>query len=85
MAGQQVSDQPATDEAGELIVGIYNQLYVRRLKLGLSQREVTARIGMHQSQLSNYETGKVSPSLPCLVRWATAVDMKLTLITLEAR
>lgn len=81
-----MSDQP---EADELIVSscnqLYVQLYVRRVQLGLSQREVTARIGMHQSQLSNYETGKVSPSLPCLVRWATAVDMKLTLITLEAR
>jgi DNA-binding Xre family transcriptional regulator len=49
----------------------------RRLALGLSQTELTARAGMTQPALSRLEAGGVVPTIPLLERISIALDADL--------
>jgi transcriptional regulator with XRE-family HTH domain len=50
-----------------------------RARQGLSQREVTRRLGTSSSCLSNWERGVSSPTLSNLHRWARALGLRLRL------
>jgi len=51
----------------------------RRISLGLTQRELGEAIGCGQSQISEYETGTVQPTLPLFIVWAYALNFNITL------
>jgi transcriptional regulator with XRE-family HTH domain len=51
-----------------------------RLQRGLSQRELSAKIGLPQSQISKIESGSVDPRASTLIEFARALDMELALI-----
>ena len=40
----------------------------RRKQLSISQEELASALGINQSMISNYETGRFSPELPMLVK-----------------
>lgn len=48
-----------------------------RAKEGLTQKELAARIGIRQSNLSRIETGMVSPTIETLQRIAEGLGKKL--------
>jgi transcriptional regulator with XRE-family HTH domain len=54
-------------------------LTVRRMALGLTQRDLAARTGIAQSAISALETGKSNPQVTTLSRWAEGLGMKLTM------
>lgn len=56
-----------------------------RDKVGLTQREFAAKVGMKQSQLARIETGKQKPKLITLAKLAAAADyrVEVNLIPIE--
>lgn len=50
-----------------------------RRRRGLSQFAFAAQAGLTQSQVSQWESGRVSPILPTLAGWAAALDCDLVL------
>jgi transcriptional regulator with XRE-family HTH domain len=65
----------ATDEFEVRLLG--QQLKLRRLRLGLSQRELEAISGIVQSSISEIEMGEVVPETLTLVRLVDALDGRL--------
>lgn len=53
-------------------------LIVARLQQGLSQRELTRRMGTSSASLSDWERGIHHPNLPSLHAWATALGLTIT-------
>lgn len=51
-----------------------------RLQKGWSQRELSARAGMPQAQISRFETGSVDPQVSTLVELARTLDLDLQLV-----
>jgi transcriptional regulator with XRE-family HTH domain len=56
-----------------------------RLKAGLTQQEVAGRLGISQSAVAAYESGRRQPTVPTLMRWlsATGFDLRMTLVPHE--
>jgi transcriptional regulator with XRE-family HTH domain len=56
-----------------------------RLKAGLTQQEFADRLGISQSAVAAYESGRRQPTIPTLMRWlsATGFDLRLTLVPHE--
>lgn len=52
-----------------------------RRKHGWSQKELAARAGCEQCQISNIETGKWIPTLPTLFKLLQALDSEINLIS----
>jgi transcriptional regulator with XRE-family HTH domain len=56
-----------------------------RLKAGLTQQEFADRLGISQSAVAAYESGRRQPTIPTLMRWlsATGFDLRMTLVPHE--
>lgn len=64
------------DEEDAILV----ELRLARLRSGLTQQEVADSIGTVQSQISEWETGAINPSLRSLARWAAVLGQQVRLI-----
>ncbi len=56
------------------------ELKKARQNLQLSQRELSARVGLPQAHISKIENGSVSPTLASLIEMARALDLEVMLI-----
>lgn len=70
------------DDDGKAVVlpnedGIVNQLTAIRVAVGLTQLQVADKMGIVQTALSRIESGKHSPSLDMVERYAEAVGCRL--------
>ena len=54
-----------------------DELVTRRVRLGLSQTQVAARMGTSQSAVARLESGDADIRLSTLERYAAALDMQL--------
>lgn len=54
-------------------------LHAERIKRGISQQEFAKCIGMKQPQLAKIENLSSIPSLATLIRYASGLDLSLTL------
>ncbi|MFD7835532.1 helix-turn-helix transcriptional regulator [Streptomyces sp. NPDC059761] len=75
---------PATTESGadpdrELTYAIAQAVYDLRTQQGLSQGELAERVGTKQPRISVVESAVKLPSLPLLVRIASAFGMKVVI------
>jgi len=68
-----------------VIGGIVAQLIEVRRRRGLSQREVTRRIGGSSATLNLWERGIHEPTLSHLQAWANALDLDLQLVQLDGK
>ena len=50
-----------------------------RLKMGLTQRDLAARLGVSQPTVAAYESGRRQPTLPTLMRMLSAAGFDLEL------
>jgi len=66
-------DEPLTARA--LAAG----LALRRVALGLSQKEIAKRLSKSPRTLRSWELGSRIPEIPTLIAWATALGMQLCL------
>lgn len=64
-------------ERGEVLDKIGLHLRTARIQRGLTQRELGARCGVTQTELSNVEQGKRLPSLPLFFRLAQVLELPL--------
>lgn len=56
---------------------IIKQLTISRSKKGMSQREFADKIGITQSALARFETGKINPTLSFLQKVTKGLGLKL--------
>lgn len=53
------------------------KLYVARVRCGMTQRQLADKLGVRQSQISEWETGQVVPCLSTYLLVAEAVDLRV--------
>ncbi len=56
---------------------IIKRLAFSRSKKGMSQRALAKKIGITQSALARFETGKINPTLSFLQKITSGLDLKL--------
>ncbi len=56
------------------------QVLRRRRELGLTQQELAARVGVHQSEISNIERGAALPGYRMLAKLAGGLEAEVTLV-----
>lgn len=66
----------AYDELGPEFM-VIEKLIERRLKRGLSQKDLAQRVGTKQSAISRFESGSYNPTISFLYRVADALDSTL--------
>lgn len=54
---------------------IGNRMKVRRMELGLTQKELASEVKLSQNYLSELEKDKFNPTAPIIVRLAVALKM----------
>lgn len=75
-------DDLAAAEA-EMKLELADLVYNARHEVGISQAELAARAGTHQSVISAIENGAQVPTVPTLLRLAHALDRRLH-VTIDA-
>jgi len=55
-------------------IPLVRQLRAKRVRLGITQKELAARIGVFKCHLSEWELGMIAPQLPLLLAWLEALD-----------
>lgn len=75
--------RPDRDHRGDNRHPIVLALKGRRLTLGLTQRDVAAAIGVGQSAIGMWETGRITPALGSAEHWARALGCELVLTEIE--
>jgi transcriptional regulator with XRE-family HTH domain len=68
---------PGFAEMAERRRALADELVTRRMRLGLSQTQVAARMGTSQSAVARIESGDADVRLSTLERYAAALDMQL--------
>ena len=61
----------------ELEFSIIRQIIDKRLKRGISQKDLAKKIGTKQSAISRLESGRYNPTLSFLSKVSEALDSKL--------
>lgn len=56
---------------------VNRRLVERREALGLTQRQLAARMGTQQSAVSDLENGRYEPYISTLTRWAAALGLQV--------
>ena len=56
---------------------LYRQIAAARKRAGLTQAELSEKIGIAQGDISNIERGKVDPRLSTLIRIAMVLNLDL--------
>lgn len=54
-----------------------------RKEHGWSQAELAQKVGAESQRISRYETGKLTPSIPALVRLAEALDTSIDYLVID--
>jgi ribosome-binding protein aMBF1 (putative translation factor) len=67
----------------EMKLELADLVYNARHEVGISQAELAARAGTHQSVISAIENGAQVPTVPTLLRLAHALDRRLH-VTIDA-
>lgn len=67
------SEVPALDG----YIGLLEQFRTRRIQLGLTAFDLSARIGMTERYVTKWENGERNPTLYNLFCWATALGLEL--------
>jgi predicted transcriptional regulator len=70
---------PGFDEVAERRRALSDELVAQRLRLGLSQTEVAARMQTSQSAVARIESGDADVRLSTLERYAAALGQELDL------
>lgn len=68
---------PGFKEMAERRRALAEDLVDRRIRLGLSQTEVAARMGTSQSAVARFESGEADVRLSTLERYASAIGCTL--------
>lgn len=58
---------------------IVEMIIKKRLKTGLSQKELAGKIGTKQSAIARFESGRTNPTLSFLTNITNALNGKLTI------
>lgn len=58
---------------------IIEKMIEKRLRQGLTQKELAAKAGTKQSAISRFESGECNPTLSFLGKLADALDAKITI------
>jgi ribosome-binding protein aMBF1 (putative translation factor) len=61
----------------EFEYAIYQAILDKRIKDGITQKELAKRIGTKQTAISRFESGKYNPTLSFLVKLTKALGVKL--------
>ena len=67
-------------DALEVEFKIYNALVKTRIAKKMTQKELAEKIGVAQSALARFETGRTNPTLSFLQKVASGLGLKLTII-----
>lgn len=67
-----------------LLEDIGNKLKAARLRKGLSQRDLSAKAGLPQAQISKIENGATDLRLSSLITLSRALDLELEMIPRKA-
>lgn len=59
---------------------IYNALVKARIEKGLTQKQLASKLGIAQSALARFESGRTNPTLSFLQRVASGLGLKLTVV-----
>lgn len=62
----------------ELEFKLIDAIIEQRIKYGITQKQLADKVGMKQSAIARFESGKCNPTLSFLKKLAMALDMKLT-------
>jgi ribosome-binding protein aMBF1 (putative translation factor) len=73
------ANKKAHDEL-ELEFKIYNALVNARIRKNLTQKELAQKIGIAQSALARFESGRTNPTLSFLQKVTSALGLKLTVV-----
>jgi ribosome-binding protein aMBF1 (putative translation factor) len=75
----------AKPEAAERSFDLIGQLIARRLHAGLTQEQLANRSGIHQSEISKIERGRINPTKETLDALAAALGAHLALVSDKER
>lgn len=64
-------------------IKIGENLKFYRVKAGLTQEEIAKFCDKEPSEISNYETNKITPSLPILLKISLFIDVPLHTLTIS--
>jgi transcriptional regulator with XRE-family HTH domain len=67
----------------EAIAQLVNKIHQRRVELGLTQKELADKVGLHQESIARIENGGTVPRLDTVFKIALALGMKLDLSGIE--
>lgn len=67
----------------EVVAQVVNVIHQRRVELGLTQKELADKVGLHQESIARIENGGSIPRLDTVLKLAFALDMKLSLHGIE--
>ena len=62
----------------ELEFKLIDAIIEQRIKHGITQKQLAEKVGMKQSAIARFESGKCNPTLSFLKKLAMALGMKLT-------
>ena len=78
---KELLQDPATKKAYddlEVEFAIYNALVRARIQKKLTQKELARKIGVAQSALARFESGRTNPTLSFLKKVTTGLGLKLS-------
>jgi transcriptional regulator with XRE-family HTH domain len=67
----------------EAVAQLVNKIHQRRVELGLTQKELADKVGLHQESIARIENGGTVPRLDTVFKIALALGMKLDLSGIE--
>jgi DNA-binding XRE family transcriptional regulator len=81
--GTRLLKKPGYIEAGEKLgpeFKLYKALIEARIKKNLTQRELSKQLGINQSALARFESGKTNPTLSFLYKITRGLGMKISIL-----
>jgi len=67
----------------EAVAQLVNAIYLRRVELGWTQKELADKVGLHQESIARIENGGTVPRLDTVFKLALSMGMKLSLHGME--
>lgn len=72
-------------DALELEFAIINTMLDAREKKGLTQAKLAKKIGLQQSAIARFESGRSNPTLAFVQKLTDALDLRLTVVPRHAK
>ena len=69
-----------TYDSLEIEFAIYNALVKARIEKKFTQKELAMKLGIAQSALARFESGRTNPTLSFIQKIATGLGLKLTIL-----